>query len=60
MLRHKLSVMCSADMQLPAMQDRYNAGLILEYVWHIVFGEPAVYHAPSQCELLTCDLVETA
>lgn len=34
--------------------DRYWAGRIFEYVWHIIFGEPALYHAPNKCELLFC------
>ncbi|MCJ1306142.1 hypothetical protein MMC08_008960 [Hypocenomyce scalaris] len=34
--------------------DRYWAGRIFEYVWHIIFGEPALYHAPDKCELLYC------
>ena len=41
-------------------QDHYNAGLLLEYVWHIVFGEPAVYHAPAKCDLLVCDDVTSS
>ena len=40
------------------MQDRYNAGLILEYSWHIIFGEPPVYHAPPKCDLLHCSTPE--
>ena len=44
--------------QLPCVQDRYNAGLILEYSWHIIFGEPPVYHAPPKCELLHCSTQE--
>jgi len=34
--------------------DRYWAGRIFEYVWHIIFGEPALYLAPDKCELLYC------
>ena len=34
--------------------DRYWAGRIFEYVWHIIFGEPALYYAPDRCELLYC------
>lgn len=35
-------------------QDRYWAGRIFEYVWHIILGEPALYYAPNKCELLYC------
>lgn len=34
--------------------ERYWAGRIFEYVWHIIFGEPALYFAPEKCELLYC------
>lgn len=34
--------------------ERYWAGRIFEYVWHIVFGETALYFAPEKCELLHC------
>ena len=34
--------------------ERYWAGRIFEYVWHIIFGEPALYYAPEKCELLYC------
>lgn len=34
---------------------RYWAGRIFEYVWHIIFGEPALYFAPEKCELLYCE-----
>ena len=34
--------------------ERYWAGRIFEYVWHIVFGETALYFAPEECELLHC------
>ena len=34
--------------------ERYWAGRIFEYVWHIVFGETALYFAPEKCELLYC------
>ena len=34
--------------------ERYWAGRIFEYVWHIVLGETALYFAPEKCELLYC------
>ena len=34
--------------------ERYWAGRIFEYVWHVMFGEPALYYAPEKCELLYC------
>lgn len=37
-----------------ASSDRYWAGRIFEYMWHIIFGEPAMYYAPVKCELLHC------
>lgn len=37
-----------------ASSDRYWAGRIFEYVWHMIFGEPAMYYAPGKCELLYC------
>lgn len=37
-----------------ASADRYWAGRIFEYMWHIIFGEPAMYYAPTKCELLVC------
>lgn len=37
-----------------ASSDRYWAGRIFEYMWHIIFGEPAMYYAPAKCDLLVC------
>ncbi|MCJ1241639.1 hypothetical protein MMC14_009645 [Varicellaria rhodocarpa] len=34
--------------------ERYWAGRIFEYVWHIIFGKPSLYYAPDRCELLYC------
>ena len=34
--------------------DRFWAGRIFEYVWHIIFGEEPIYTAPDKCELTHC------
>ena len=34
--------------------DRYRSGRVFEYVWHYMFGEPAVLHPIPECELLMC------
>ena len=33
----------------------YRAGRHMEYMWHMIFGEPAMLEAVPECELLFCD-----
>ena len=41
--------------------DRFWAGRVFEYAWHIMFGEVDVYFAPTECELLYfCNSTGTA
>lgn len=32
----------------------YRCGRVLEYVWHMIFGEPAVLSPVLECKLLYC------
>lgn len=34
---------------------RYRSGRVFEYMWHIIFGEPHMIDAVSECQLLHCD-----
>lgn len=33
----------------------YRAGRMMEYTWHMIFGEPPMIEAVPECELLYCD-----
>ena len=35
--------------------DMYRSGRVFEYVWHYMFGEPAVMEPAPECELLVCE-----
>lgn len=34
--------------------DRYRSGRVFEYMWAIMFGEPAVTEPIEECDLLHC------
>jgi hypothetical protein len=34
--------------------DRYRSGRIFEYIWPVMFGEPAVTEPIEECDLLHC------
>lgn len=34
--------------------DRYRSGRVFEYMWPIMFGEPAVTEPIEECDLLHC------
>ena len=34
--------------------DRYRSGRVFEYMWAIMFGEPAVTEPIEECDLLRC------
>ncbi|KAK9808172.1 hypothetical protein WJX73_005073 [Symbiochloris irregularis] len=37
--------------------DRYRSGRVFEYMWHHMFGEPAVIQPVPECELLICEMM---
>lgn len=40
--------------------DSFALGVSFEVMWHMIFGEPAVMHAASKCDLLECSEEEAA
>lgn len=34
--------------------DRYRSGRVFEYMWAVMFGEPAVTEPVEECDLLHC------
>lgn len=34
--------------------ESFALGVSFEVMWHMIFGEPAVMHAASKCDLLEC------
>ena len=47
-----MSVVCGGRLQ--AEDDAFHRGRAFEYIWHIIFGEPAVTTAVHECALYSC------
>ncbi|KAK9808138.1 hypothetical protein WJX73_000955 [Symbiochloris irregularis] len=43
------------DWILTTEVDAYRTGRVLEYTWHMIFGEPAALDPVQECALLQCD-----
>ena len=48
------------DWILDTELDRYRAGRVFEYMWPLIFGEPAITAPVEECDLLRCTAEEEA
>ena len=48
------------DWILETELDRYRSGRVFEYMWPLIFGEPAVTEPLEECDLLHCTNAQSA